>query len=595
MRNLGRMIEERCRTYAGNAFLCYPADDSLVRISYREFLGDVVRWAAALKSRGIEPGDRVGIITPKSPHQVRAFYACWWLGAIAVPICEGLGDLEMGFIIRDSEPAVILIDESMADKVAANCGDIPLATFGALTEDSAGLPPDAVACRETDEDAIAALIYTSGSTGMPKGVMLTHRNFYVNASSTLDVLRFDPCDRIISLLPYWHSYALVCEVICAAMAGAQTIVPRDKRDFRRNITAYQPTIVLVVPRIADAIKTGIEKRIAEATPRVRSLFEKAVHNASRIFTAGPRLDGGLLRLVAHHSFYDPVVFRKIRKSFGGKVRFFVSGGAPLDLEHQIFFKYIGMPMYQGYGLTESAPIVSSNLPERHKLGSAGMLFPWLKAENGGDFTFRDDKGQVGRDVKGELLVKGDCVMKGYWRHTDVSAKTLADGWLHTGDMGYVDEDGYLFLEGRQGNMIVLFGGEKLHPEHVEDAIKSCKRVVEAMVIGEKCKNVYVLVNVDPERTAGLSAAELNTEVRAEVMAATEHLAAYQRPKDVLVLPEFSPDDGTLTVTLKVRRHRIWELYGREIREFLKQNGEDVATKEDVRIASSRVMETLGRN
>jgi long-chain acyl-CoA synthetase len=378
------------------------------------------------------------------------------------------------------------------------------------------------------------------------------------------------------------------------MGGATTAIPKDKRDFRKNIANYKPTIMLVVPRIADALKAGIEKRIAESSPKVRSIFEKATYNASRIFTAGPRLDGGLLRMFTHHTFYDPLVFRKIRKNFGGKLRFFVSGGAPLDMDSQIFFKYIGIPMYQGYGLTESSPVISSDLPENHKVGSAGPLWSWLKPENGGDWTFKDEQGNLGKELKGELLVKGACVMKGYWRHQDESAKTLKDGWLHTGDMGYVDSDGFLFLDGRQGNMIVLFGGEKLHPEHVEEEVKQCPLVTECMVFGEKCKNVYVAVNVDAERTAGLSADELKTRLKREVAERCKHLAAYQKPKDVIVLPEWSPEDGTLTVTLKIRRHRVWEVYGKELREFLAGNGEEVATRTDVSIASSKIMESLGR-
>jgi len=594
MRTLATLLEQACSTYGEGIFLVYPtgADDTLREQSYAEFLAGVRTWAAFLTARGVQPGDRVGIITPKSPAQIQALYAAWWAGAIAVPICETLGDLEMGFIIRDSEPRLLLIDASMRSKASANCGDVPVHEFDDLpAAGAASACPSPVARQEED---VAALIYTSGSTGMPKGVMLTHRNLYVNAACAAEVFRISPRDRVISLLPYWHAYALVCEVLTFALCGAQTAIPRDMRDFKRNIRRYQPTFILVVPRIADALMSGIQKRIAESPERVQRIFAQAIHNASRIFTAGPRLDGGLLRMLTHHAVYDPLVFRKIRANLGGRLRFFVSGGAPLDIEHQIFFKYLGVPVYQGYGLTESAPIVSSNLPERHKLGSSGPIFPWLTPERGGDYTFRDSEGRTGKEVHGELLVKGDCVMKGYWRHTDASAKTLADGWLHTGDIGYVDADGFLFLEGRQGNMIVLEGGEKLHPEHVEDALKTSPLITECMVIGEKCKNVYALVNVDADRTAGLSGAPLLERLRKEVQEKSRHLASYQKPKDVLIVPDFSMDEGTLTATLKVRRHMVWQKHGEDIRRFLAENGEETATKQEVGIASSKVMESLGR-
>jgi len=574
-------------------FLTSDDARALTTLTYSDVERRVRTWAQYLLDAGVRPGDRVGIITPKSPNQIPAFYACWWIGAIAVPVCEALADLEMGFIIRDAEPALILADSSVEHKARQNAGDVPVTVFSDLPRPDGDAP--APAMHHADPDDVAALIYTSGSTGMPKGVMLTHRNFCMNALSALEMVPIDPEDALMSLLPYWHSFALTVEVIAVLIVGCRLIIPRNKRDFRKNIGLYAPTIVLVVPRIAEALKAGIEKRIAEAPPKVRKLFERAIHNASRIFTAGPRLDGGVLRMAAHHAVYDPLVFRKIRSRFGGKLRFFVSGGAPLDLEHQIFFKYIGIPMYQGYGLTEASPVVSTNSPDDHKLDSCGRFLSWLRPENGGDYTFLDDEGNRGKDLHGELLIRGPCVMKGYWRHRDASAKTLAEGWLHTGDVGYVDDDGFLFLDGRRGNMIVLHGGEKLHPEHVEDAIKGSPIITEAMVIGNKCKNVYALVNVDEEAAAGMSEQELRERVRREVAERTRHLAPFQRPKDVLILPEFTPEEGLLTVTLKVRRHKVWEKYGDRIREFLKNAGEEVAVREGVGIASSRVLETLERN
>jgi long-chain acyl-CoA synthetase len=593
MYDLAKLLEDSSQTFADSTFLVFPeGKDGIRDVSFGGFGQAVRRWGCMLKDAGVGPGDRVGFITPKSPYQILTFYACWWIGAIAVPICEALGDLEMGFIIRDSEPKLMLSDDSMQRKVAALCGDIPLRQFEQLPGwdgDDVDLPR-----HPNSDDDVAALIYTSGSTGMPKGVMLTHKNFQVNAAGAVEAYEVRDGERLISLLPYWHSYALTTEVVAIMMGGATTVVPKDKRDFRKNIAAYKPTIMLVVPRIADALKAGIEKRIAESSDRVKTIFEKATYNASRIFTAGPRIDGGLLRMFTHHAFYDPLVFRKIRKNFGGKLRFFVSGGAPLDMDSQIFFKYIGIPMYQGYGLTESSPVISSDLPENHKVGSAGPLWDWLKPENGGDWTLKDENGNLGKDLKGELLVKGDCVMKGYWRHQDESAKTLEDGWLHTGDMGYVDDDGFLFLDGRQGNMIVLFGGEKLHPEHVEEEVKQCALVTECMVFGEKCKNVYVAVNVDAELVEGMADDELKAELKKQIAERCKHLAAYQKPKDVIVLPEWSPEEGTLTVTLKIRRHRIWEAFGKELRAFLAKNGEDVATRDEPAIASSKIMESLGR-
>ncbi len=598
--SLDRLLLESTEKHPEAPLLCFlpgKAPD-LTTVTYRALSRQAADWARELRKRGIGPGDRVGIISPKSPRHFAAFYACWMLGAVAVPVCEALADMEMGFIIRDAEPGLILVDASLERKVRENAGDIPIVDMADLPRPGGGEPaPNSTPLPPSPAgpDDVAALIYTSGSTGMPKGVMLTHRNFIVNAVSALETVPIRQDSSIMSLLPYWHSFALTVEIVAAVWAGAQVTVPQGKRDFKKNIGLYRPTIVLLVPRIADALKTGIEKRVAESPPKVRKLFERAIHNASRIFTAGPRLDGGILRMAMHHAVYDPLVFRKIRQSFGGRLEFFVSGGAPLDLEHQIFFKYLGIPIYQGYGLTESSPVISVNSPTEHRLGSSGKMLSWLRPERGGDYTFLDENGNRGKELHGELLVKGACVMKGYWRHRDASAKTLTDGWLHTGDMGYVDEDGYLFLEGRQGNMIVLVGGEKLHPEHVEDAIKTSPLISEAMVIGESCKNVYALVNVDEDALADTPAEERQARIRREVAERCAHLAAFQRPKDVLILPEFTVEDGLLTVTMKVRRHQVLEKYGDRIREFLRNAGEEIAVREKVTIASSKIMESLGRD
>lgn len=377
------------------------------------------------------------------------------------------------------------------------------------------------------------------------------------------------------------------------MSGCCCIIPKDIRDFKLNIRHYRPTFVLVVPRIVDGLKLAVEKAISEKPPRLRALIEKAIYNASRIFTAGPQLNGGMLRMVTHYLFYNILVFRKFRQNFGGCIRFIISGGAPLDLEHQIFFKYLGMPIFQGYGLTETSPVISANSKERHRLGSCGPILSWLRPEHGGDYTFRDEEGNLGKNLRGELLVKGACVMKGYWRHADESAKTFdPDGWLNTGDMGYCDKDGFIFIQGRTGNMIVLIGGEKLHPEYVEDAVKSSALISEAMVIGEKCKNVYVCVNVPKETAEGRSPEALQRLVREEVARCTEHLASFQRPKGVLILPDFCIEDGTLTATFKVRRHNITQRYRTQIEAFLSENNEEIATKKELRIASSKVLESM---
>lgn len=591
-KNLGQNFKIWAEKFSKNTALIQLNEyNEMIQTSYWQLKADVDAWVEYFRKNGVEPGDRVAMIASKCPDHFRFFYACWTMGAIAVPICETLGDKEMAFIIKDSSPKILITDKQFLKKVESNAQEIKIV----IIDDIATAPatPDfkPQEAAETSEGETAALIYTSGSTGMPKGVMLSHKAILVNADNALRVFQLKPTDRLISILPYWHAYALTCEIACVPMGGGIVAVARDMKDFKKNIATYKPTLMIVVPRVIELLKASIDKKIETMPPKARVLIEKAIYNASRIFTARPKLDGGILRIFTHHLFYDPLVFRKFRAPFGGALRCVVSGGAPLDLELQIFFKYLGIPLLQGYGLTEASPIVSSNTEEDHLLGSIGKVFHWLTPEGGGDYTFKDENGNMGKNLHGQLMLKGDCVMKGYWHHTDASAKSFEDGWLNTGDVAY-EKDGFLFIDGRKGNMIVLIGGEKLHPEHVEDAIKGSPLITEAMVIGEKCKNVYALVNVNKDAVKGLPDDEVRAKVKADVQELSKHLAAYQKPKDVLVLPDFSIDEGTLTATLKVRRHKINEIHKDKIEEFLKSNGEEIATKREVEIASSKILESL---
>ncbi len=599
MRQLSRIPEENLGHYFVGLHKAFPnnvvtkrirRDGEFATVTYSQLFADVLAWTEVFRAKGVKEGDRVAMVASKCPRHFDFFYACWYVGAIAVPVCETLGEQEMGFILQDSDPVLVIVEKAFDAKVSKAAPERQRIDLDSLPLENP-IPANPPPPSDVPLDAVAVLIYTSGSTGMPKGVMLTHKNLYINAYEAYD--RFEPWDgdTLISVLPYWHSYGLTCEILALTMNGTTIAVPQDLRDFAKNIAKYAPNIMIAVPRVAEIMKSSIEKKIAHLPAKQKALVDKAIYNASRIFTARPRKNGGILRMITHKLFYDPLVFRKFREGFGGRLRFIVVGGAPMDLEGQVFFKYMGVTILVGYGLTETSPIISANKPSDHKLNSCGKVFPWLLPENGGDFTFKDDEGHWGKDVTGTLMVKGDCVMKGYWRHKDASAKTFEDGWLNTGDIGHLDADGFLHIGGRKGNLIVLIGGEKFHPEFVEDAIRAeAPLVSEVMVVGERCKNIYALVNVSEENRKGKTPEELHDLVKKQVQEATSKLTVLERPKDVLVLPDFNLADGTLTATMKIRRFKINELYQEQIRKFLESNGEDVT--HEVAIASSRVMESL---
>ena len=575
IKTLDILCAESCKKHSDIVYLRYKAGSRVENETFSQFHKTVRQWAHYLYENGVREGDRVAIISEKNPGQIRAFYAIWAIGAIAVPICEVLGKPEMEFVLCDCAPKKILVHDKIVDSIKDRFGEVTYSTFDEIIDYVENHDdPTVVRTKESSIDDPSALIYTSGSTGMPKGVILTHRNLYVNATSADRGIGFDPSDTVYSMLPYWHSFALTVEVVMGMYAGFNVAFARDRRDFLKSMTLFHPTVILAVPRILETLKAGILKKIDKQTPLIQKLFKAGLKNAEQIFGEDLGSDGGWWhQKMVHSQVFDKKIFSSIRAGFGDKFKFFVGGGAPLDLEYQLFFKYLGMPVMQGYGLTESSPVISCNHPEHYRFGSSGQIFDWLDSGCGGDYTFLDDDGNMAKDIHGQLLVKGDCVMAGYWNHSDGSAKALQDGWLHTGDMGYVDKDGFLYIKGRKGNMIVLFGGEKLHPEHVEDVLKNSEIISEVMIIGEGMKNVYACINVSEDTLKNHSKEELSKMLKAELKERCSHLANYQRPKDFVLLPTLTPADGTLTATMKIRRHKVWELHGDRINAFLAQAGE----------------------
>ncbi len=534
-------------------------------ITYGEFGREVASWQNHLLNLGIKKGDRVGIISEKNSEQLKAFYAIWSIGGVAVPVNESLGREETEFIIGDSSPALILTSRKFYSKVSDIFSRV--LTFDRMGEESI---EEDLSKTDISPNELAALIYTSGSTGNPKGVMLTHGNLVVNGRSAIDFVDICKTDSFYSLLPFWHAFALTVEVVIPMETGASVCFAVGQRDFVKNIPAFEPSILLVVPRILEIMKGGILKKVTGSGKASHLLFDRA-HKITSHMEGFSKPVRSLVEKPL-----QKLIFSRVKDTFGKNFRFFISGGAPLDMGLQTFFSNMDIPVLQGYGLSETSPIVSVDNPNRITRGSVGPLLDWMTPERGGDFAFLSDKGEISRDIEGELLVKGDCVMAGYWNFQDATAKEIENGWLHTGDVGYLDKDGKLHIKGRRSNMIVLAGGEKVHPEHIEDVLKKSHYIDDVMVMGEKCKNLYACVTV-PEEYAGHCPTTLKEDIWREIKKHTLHLASYQKPKDFIILPNFTPENGTYTGTMKIRRHTIKKLHRKEIRSLLKSVGEEKET------------------
>lgn len=535
-------------------------------LSTKLFVDYVHRYAGFLQNRGIKPGDRVAIISEKRLEYLFAFFGIWQIGATIVPICESLTDSETEFIVQNADISLLITSDLFAEK-----GNVLVTlfeeSFTHFTFKNIQLENIITYSQNNpDPDQLAALVYTSGSTGTPKGVMLSHANFYYNSLYSTYEITFGPSDLIMSILPYWHSFALTAEIAPIFITGGMIGIPKDRDDFSKNIALYAPTAVLSVPRIADTIRNGIIDGIKKQGPKVEKIFEKAMLNSAKYYTDTEKTSANLGTKLMHF-LYTKILFSKLKQKFGGRLRFFIGGGAPLDKDLQVFFKYIGVPMFQGYGLTESSPVISVNTEDHHLLGSSGKLIKWLLPEGSGDYTFRADDGSESKEIEGELLVKGVCVMQGYWRNPEKTDETIKNGWLYTGDVGYM-KDGYLYLSGRKSNLIVLRNGEKFHPEPIEENIKNSRLITQVVAIGENKRYAYLLLNIDQAAAKGLSENELNQKLREDIDKYTADFAKYSRPRDFLILPEFTIEDSTMTSSLKVRRQVVWKRYFKEIGEFL---------------------------
>ena len=523
--------------------------------TYGETLQLVKKYAKGLEKYEIQNGDRVALITEKSPEQVIALLAIWSIGAIAVPINESLNVHELNFILNDCTPVITLLNHKLYDNLSIKNKVL----INSLGNDHT-LKEEFSNCSEDD---LACLIYTSGSTGNPKGVMLSHKNFYVNGESVIIGGNFLPSDIFYSILPYWHSFALTTELISPIIVGGKIALTASAKTFAADLNYFNPTIIFVVPRVVEMFKTNILKKM-------QSLGEDTYNKFNNAYNLAKTLTGDTPK-VSNPEVYDNLkksLFTNIKAIFGTNFRFMISGGAPIDINLQRFFGTLDIKIMQGYGLTEATPVISVDNLETHIFGSCGNLLPWV-LEGDGDFTFKDSNGNLGKNLKGELLVKGDCVMAGYWNHKDQSAKTIVDKWLYTGDVGYF-ENNKLYLSGRKSNMLVLAGGENVHPEFVENILKDSSLINDLLIFGDKCKNLFAIITLEEGL---IDSPELHAKLKEDIKRLAKDLSLFQKPKDFIIVPQFSPETGTYTATQKIRRHQILSLYKKEINELLLAHGE----------------------
>ncbi len=610
-RTLLYMLDNAAEQFGETPYCFRKTDAGWTPKSFAEVREESQAIASALRTRGLQPDGKVVVLGEGSPEWVAFEFAVLTAGAVSVPLSIKLLAEELPFRVNHSDATVVGVSWNQMEKLASVYGELKAEPLVVLLEDSdamleqagAAIPTAKVtsyrellsegraaspeARAEIDriregigEETVVTISYTSGTTGNPKGIMLTHLNYYANTDAGIEMFEVPPDYSTLVILPCDHCFAHTVAIYAALHAGISLSFVDARgggmailRNIPINIKEMNPVFVLTVPVLTGNFMKKIIHGVAEKGGFVNGLFKAGVRAGIRRNADGYRRPGVLTRLLTWfpHALAEALIFRTVRKTFGTRIKFFVGGGALLDRGQQDFFAAIGLPVYQGYGLTEAAPIISSNMPKAHKFGSSGKMAPGVACR-----IIRDDGTEAATGENGEICVQGENVMTGYYKNEKATSETLVDGWLHTGDLGHFDEDGFLVVTGRAKALLISGDGEKYSPEEIEETISTESEVVhQIMVYNDHRKYTTALVTLDIAVVEKLVKEEQIIDARELLARVHESLTSYTKmgkhfplqwtPASFLILSEpFTEANRMINSTMKMVRYKITEAYAGDI-------------------------------
>jgi long-chain acyl-CoA synthetase len=547
-------------------------------VTCAQFRDEVTALAKGLFAAGVEPGERIALMSKTRYEWTLIDYAIWAVGAVTVPIYETSSAEQVAWILADSEAVACLVETpAHQDTVAQVRDQVP--ALREVWQIDAGAVEERVAAGAAVDDAeiagrrrvsmaddVATIIYTSGTTGRPKGCVLTHRNLYsdiANAVPGLSAL-FHEGSSTLLFLPLAHSFARLIQ-LGVVHARCRMGHLSDVKNLVEDMRQFKPTFVLSVPRVFEKVYNTARQRahadgkgrIFDAADRVAVAYSEALDR--------PHGPGPLLRM--QHKLFDRLVYGRLRAALGGQCHSAISGGAPLGSRLAHFFRGIGVTIYEGYGLTETSPAVAVNLQHAIRIGTVGRPLPGVTVRLAND---------------GEILVRGDLVFREYWRSPEATAEVLdEDGWFHSGDLGELDEDGFLKITGRKKEIIVTAGGKNVAPAVLEDRLREHPLISQSMVVGDRQPFIAVLVTIDEEAwpawltQAGLPAGSsvsdmrdhpaLREQIQEAVDQANLAVSHAEAIKVFRILPrDWSEATGEITPSLKVKRNVVLKQHADEI-------------------------------
>lgn len=613
MKTIIELFETSVAKFPNNVYLWEKSNGNYEGTTYKQTHDLVLKFGAGLVALGMQKGDRVGLISEGRNAWIISELGILYAGGINVPLSVKLeSGNELKFRLAHSGCKMIVVSKGHASKVEEIRAELPELEKVIYLDGNENSDPNDISYTQVldlgdkylktnrlDFEAIyqtvqpgdvANISYTSGTTADPKGIMLTQLNYAANVVQASTLLNIGEDWKTLAFLPWDHSFAHTACLYCFMYYGASVAsleigkTPMETlKNIPKNIKEIQPNLLMSVPAVAKNFRKGIESNIRTKGKTVEKMFNHALKIAYKYNGNGWNRGKGL-RVIYKPllMLYDKILFSKIREGFGGKLEMFIGGGALLDIELQRFFYAVGMPMCQGYGLSEAAPVISSNILHAVKFGSSGKLAKYLEVK-----ICNNDGNELPLGEKGEIVVKGDNVMKGYWNNPKASAETVRDGWLYTGDMGYLDRDGFLYVLGRFKSLLIGSDGEKFSPEGIEEALVDQSPFIDQCMLYNN-QNAYTSGMIVPNMPAINRELEKRgmkpgtDEALAEALKIIQHeVDAYKAggkfansfperwlPTTIAVLPEaFTEQNHLLNSTMKMVRGKITEYFKNEL-EFL---------------------------
>lgn len=607
------LLRQAAKQYGDTPYVNQKGDSGWDSKSFGQVLEQAEYFAASLLTSGFKPDDRIAMLAEGRNDWVITEYGILMAGCINVPLSIKLLPEEILFRLNHAQCKAMIVSANTIEKALLAIQKLEIQDFKLIFIDN-DIAPHRILIEssnldiendilllknmyaegesvfevvkekldlidaEIKEDQVVTISYTSGTTGNPKGIMLTHLNYYANSTDAMTYFQVSEGDRLMLILPLDHSFAHTVGIYASVVRGLSIYFVDARgggkntlRNIPINLKEANPHFILTVPALTGNFMLKMKEGVASKGGLIQKLFASGLEAGIELYGDGFRKPSkvSLQKKMIYKIAYN-LIFKKFQKVFGDNIRYCVGGGALLDISQQRFFAAIGVPVFQGYGLTEATPIISANTPGRHKLGTSGMVLPGIECK------ISDESGNpLPQGRQGEIVIRGENVMKGYYLNPEATMATVRDGWLWTGDLGYFDEDGFLVVVGRQKALLISANGEKYSPEGIEEAIvNSSDLIAQTMVYNDMRPYTVAIITLD-EQAVLKKVKEQNIKSADDLISAIQkslyrfrEMEAYRNqfpeiwiPKTFVIAEElFTEQNQMINSTMKMVRHKVLENY-----------------------------------